>query len=975
MDAFRKPLAVLLSTVIFSGLPFAAVSQTTIEVGTGTVTNAPNQTPSPYANTQPGSRHQLLFHASELQAAGMGPGTIGSFGFHVQQASGATFLGFSGRIGTTAVNDLTTTWETGLVQAWAGQDFTDAVGWTDHPFDAGFFWDGTSNLVIETCYTDPANSQNAVVFQTATAFTSCVSRNSPNPTICTDPGGTHFPWQQRPNVRFTWTPFEAAPVAHIGLGATYSCTGTFAFTDASANTPTSWSWDLGDGNTSMSEDTTYTYSASGTYTVTLTVTNDFGSDVAQVDVTVNLDAVPPVAACDAPSSGTVQGFGVLDVVIEGTSFPSGDAVAEGYVDNTCQAITVMQGTDLDLAVTTAGAASHAVRAWLDLDNSGTFTANELLLSGSGPTIGSSTLIGSGAVLDTPLRLRVIAAYDLVTPDPSPCGTIQFGQAEDYAIIVIANVLPPFADFTASPITSCNGVVQFTDLSLHAPTAWDWEFGDTNHSDEQNPQHTYTASGTYSVTLIAINANGQDDTLAVDLIIVDLGAQLVTASCTPQTQSYCCGYGILGFQFAGITSTSADGSEGYQDRSCGNVAQVQEGSGYAWSVTHAANTPHDTRIWIDLNNDGDLAPTELVASSLDHTSPTGTVIIPAGTVYDTPVRLRVSSDVIGEGGTACSAPLYGQVEDFSVVIAMNTNPPNTSFSVDPPVTCDGTVQFMDLSTNLPNAWLWDFGDGSTSPEQDPMHTYLNPGSYTVSLTATNAFGSDGSVLPGAVVYVPGWQCDTLQLSPANQSSTACLGVLSDNGGPNGNYTQGTSGAFTIAPAGAVHVTIDFSLFAWGGGNGNRSLAIYDGPDVTSTLIGNFFGNGLGQLPNNGVITSTGASITLRQEQQGPGGPPPNSAGFLLTWNCSLTGIDEAVLDPINNIRPQPADEEFFIDLGPGASHERTVVLRDALGRIMEQRVVSGTASTIRFDAGDLPAGLYVLQVTDMNAIWTRTLIIR
>lgn len=84
--------------------------------------------------------------------------------------------------------------------------------------------------------------------------------------------------------------------------------------------------------------------------------------------------------------------------------------------------------------------------------------------------------------------------------------------------------------------------------------------------------------------------------------------------------------------------------------------------------------------------------------------------------------------------------------------------------------------MDLSTNLPNAWLWDFGDGSTSPEQDPMHTYLNPGSYTVSLTATNAFGSDGSVLPGAVVYVPGWQCDTLQLSPANQSSTACLGVL-------------------------------------------------------------------------------------------------------------------------------------------------------------------------------------------------------
>lgn len=46
-----------------------------------------------------------------------------------------------------------------------------------------------------------------------------------------------------------------------------------------------------------------------------------------------------------------------------------------------------------------------------------------------------------------------------------------------------------------------------------------------------------------------------------------------------------------------------------------------------------------------------------------------------------------------------------------------------------------VQFTDLSTGDPSAWDWDFGDGGTSILQNPSHTYLSPGLYTVSLTAT------------------------------------------------------------------------------------------------------------------------------------------------------------------------------------------------------------------------------------------------
>lgn len=52
-----------------------------------------------------------------------------------------------------------------------------------------------------------------------------------------------------------------------------------------------------------------------------------------------------------------------------------------------------------------------------------------------------------------------------------------------------------------------------------------------------------------------------------------------------------------------------------------------------------------------------------------------------------------------------------------------------------------IEFTDKSTGDIDSWLWDFGDGNTSTEQNPSHTYNDAGTYTVTLTVNNPISSD------------------------------------------------------------------------------------------------------------------------------------------------------------------------------------------------------------------------------------------
>ena len=81
--------------------------------------------------------------------------------------------------------------------------------------------------------------------------------------------------------------------------------------------------------------------------------------------------------------------------------------------------------------------------------------------------------------------------------------------------------------------------------------------------------------------------------------------------------------------------------------------------------------------------------------------------------------------------------------FIIVI----NPPFADFFISTQYgTAPLRVSFSDRSQGgIPLNYFWDFGDGSTSMEQNPSHTYARNGRYSVSLTVTNNYGTDKKII--------------------------------------------------------------------------------------------------------------------------------------------------------------------------------------------------------------------------------------
>jgi PKD repeat protein len=105
-------------------------------------------------------------------------------------------------------------------------------------------------------------------------------------------------------------------------------------------------------------------------------------------------------------------------------------------------------------------------------------------------------------------------------------------------------------------------------------------------------------------------------------------------------------------------------------------------------------------------------------------------------YDKVGQYTVTLTVSNEAGS-------NAVTKYSYVSVINSlEAPVAAFSASTTLgKAPLNVSFNDMSTGSPTSWKWYFGDGTNSTEQNPMHTCSKVGQYTVSLTVSNAAGSN------------------------------------------------------------------------------------------------------------------------------------------------------------------------------------------------------------------------------------------
>ncbi|MBV8545205.1 MAG: PKD domain-containing protein [Acidobacteria bacterium] len=324
-------------------------------------------------------------------------------------------------------------------------------------------------------------------------------------------------------------------------------------------------------------------------------------------------------------------------------------------------------------------------------------------------------------------------------------TAKNGAGENTTSKVVTIGAPPQADFD---FQDAGLKVNFVDRSTGTPTSWSWAFGDGGTSTEQNPVHTYAAAGTFTVSLKAANAAGESST-----------SKPVTV--TPGTPP------------AAKFSATVNGNQvNFVDQSTGNP------TAWAWTFGDGASASSQNPVHVYASA-GSYTVTLKVTNAAGSNSSSQVVVIAAGVKADftyTANGFNVSFSDRSTGtpttwswdfgdGTATDprqnpTHTYAAAGTYTVTLtaanASGSNSKSTAVTLTAPPTANFTfsssglvVTFTDTSTGSPTSWSWNFGDGARSTAQNPSYAYAAPGTYNVTLTATNAGGSSSATKPVTV----------------------------------------------------------------------------------------------------------------------------------------------------------------------------------------------------------------------------------
>lgn len=520
-------------------------------------------------------------------------------------------------------------------------------------------------------------------------------------------------------------PANTAPVAEFTFTPTSPRAGdTVTFTDASTDAEgpiTSRSWTFGDGAASSAANPTHAYASQGQYTVALQVTD--AGDLTATKVTTITVSAPPAAPTanftnepatpragrqvnftdtstqgSAPLSAWTWSFG--DNSTSTTRHPNHTFSQPGTYNVTLR-VRNADGMDAATSRTITVLPERVLRANFTINT--TFLRAGLAINFTDTSTPGETTIttrswtfGDGETATTTNASHTYAQAGNYTVRLSIMDSAGATNSTSRTITIHPpeSIPAPTPLFTYAPTRPFAGEdVSFTDAS-EAPesslVAWAWSFGDGATSAQPNPTHAYASPGQYTVTLNVTSANGKTAEQSLTLTVGAANAVPIAAFSLPTI--------ILEGTPLSLVDQSTDPDSTIATR--------------AWDM-----------------GDG---------TSSTNASPTHTYAR-AGTYT---VTLTVTDDAGATNTTTRQITV-----DPATMTARIIAPP-TAHAGDPVTLTDASTSNSDIATRA-----WSFGDGETATTQNATHTYEEPGTFTITLTATNAQGRTNTTSTTIVILPP------------------------------------------------------------------------------------------------------------------------------------------------------------------------------------------------------------------------------
>jgi PKD repeat protein len=349
-------------------------------------------------------------------------------------------------------------------------------------------------------------------------------------------------------------------------------------------------------------------------------------------------------------------------------------------------------------------------------------------------------------------------------------------------------------------------VQFTDKSKNFPSSWNWNFGDGGTSTLQDPVYTYSAPGTYNVSLTVTNSAGNNTMTQMGCITVLPVVLTVNGYVSDPLNLSMANLEALPLISENVSYTPMGGGD----------MEYMNVTGASLNALLNESVP--------LN--GAVSATFTGSDGFGTTIPLSTIQGDNGSIiaFNAPPDGSLRNIIPSQGG-----PMQWTYDLASITV--NGPMPVANFTANATSgTAPFTVQFTDTSLYEPTSWMWSLGDGNISTSQSPVHTYSTAGNYSVSLTATNAAGSNSKIM---MKYI-----------------TVSQPVL-----PVANFTANVTSGIAPLTVQFTDTSSNATSWLWSFGDGNTSVV--ESPVYTYTVPGSYnVSLTATNLEGNNTMTRTG-----------------------------------------------------------------------------------------------------------------------